>query len=215
MSNKKTLILIGAFIAVSIAASLILSGRMPETMATHWDELGQANGYSSKTFGLFFTPAMQLGLAALLFFVPMIDPRRENIRKFRGIYNGFLAIIMGFFTYVHVLSLAWNLGIKVDFMTWMIPAFAVLFFAAGSMISRAEPNFFIGIRTPWTLSDNTVWQKTHAVGGWAFKASAVISLLGMLFPGQTIWFMLVPVMASALGLVVYSYVVYRQLHPNT
>ncbi len=213
MSNRNTLILIAVFILASLAASLALSPQLPELMATHWDELGQANGYSSKSFGLYFLPAMQLGLAVLLYFVPQIDPRRENIRKFRGIYNTFLVIILGFFTYVHILSLVWNLGIKVDFLAWMTPAFAAIFFAAGSMISHAQPNFFIGIRTPWTLSDNTVWQKTHAVGGWAFKISAILSLLGMVFPAQSIWFMMVPLLASALGLVVYSYVLYRQLHP--
>jgi len=214
MSNRNTLILIAVFILASLAGSLILSPQLPEVMATHWDELGQANGFSSKTFGLYFLPAMQLGLAVLLYFVPQIDPRRENIRKFRGIYNNFLVIILGFFAYVHFLSLVWNLGIKVDFITWMIPAFAVIFFAAGSMISHAQPNFFIGIRTPWTLSDNTVWEKTHTAGGRAFKVSAILSLLGLVFPAQSIWFMMVPLLTSALGLVVYSYVLYRQLHPS-
>ena len=76
---------------------------------------------------------------------------------------------------------------------WLLPAMGLLFFGLGFMVERAQPNWFIGIRTPWTLSNPVVWQKTHRVGGLAFKVSGVLVLVGLLFPVEVgFWFTLIP-----------------------
>ena len=72
-------------------------------------------------------------------------------------------------SYIHLLTLLWNLGWIFDLVAWMSPAFAVLLFFAGVLMGKAQSNWFIGIRTPWTLSDNRVWEQTHRIGGIAFK----------------------------------------------
>jgi uncharacterized membrane protein len=125
-------------------------------------------------------------------------------------YGGFLFVLVLFLTYLHVLTLAWNLGARFDMIQVLIPAMALLFYAAGVMLRNAKQNWFIGIRTPWTLTNETVWDRTHQAGGRVFKLAAVIMLLGVFFPGYyALLFIMVPVLGAALYAVVYSYVAYQ------
>jgi uncharacterized membrane protein len=108
--------------------------------------------------------------------------------------------------------MAWNLGWSGYRMsTAMLPAIGLLFIFTGYMLTQAKRNFFIGIRTPWTLSSDTVWARTHSLGGKLFIASGILALIGGLFGGMTaFWFLFVPLIGSTVFLVVYSYVLYRQ-----
>jgi uncharacterized membrane protein len=87
----------------------------------------------------------------------------------------------------------------------LAPAFAALFFYAGVLIQHAKQNWFVGIRTPLTLSNETVWKKTHALGSKLFKASGIVCLIGIIYPVWAIWFIIIPAIASAVITVVYSY----------
>ena len=92
----------------------------------------------------------------------------------------------------------------------MLPFLGVLFIAVGWMLRKAKRNFFIGIRTPWTLSSDTVWDKTHQLGSNLFMASGALAIVGGFFGGMTaFWLMFIPLIGSSLFLVVYSYVLYR------
>lgn len=212
MSTKNSILLIVFMLAITVGVSITLGNQLPERMASHWNAQGQVDGYSSKASSMYLIPGMELAMVALFLALPLIDPRKENIRKFRPVYNLFIVFIVGFLSYLHFLTLAWNLGWIFDLMRWMTPAYALLLFFTGVLLGKAQSNWFIGIRTPWTLSDNRVWEKTHQVGGTVFKVCGVISLAGILFPQQAIWFLLIPMLGAALGLVIYSYVYYRSLH---
>jgi len=212
MSTKNAILIIIGLLIITIGISIVAEARMPAKMVSHWNAQGQPDGYSSKSFALYFLPAMELGLVFLLFGLPLIDPRKENIRKFQPAYNWFVVLVIGFMSYLHLLTLGWNIGLKFDFLRWMVPAFAVLIYFTGSLIGGAQPNWFIGIRTPWTLSDNRVWERTHRIGGVAFKCCGVISVAGLIHPPITFWLLIIPLMITAFGLVVYSYIYYRKIH---
>jgi len=215
MSNKTTYIVLTVFVALSVGLSLALTSRFPEQMASHWNEAGQVDGYSSKFMGLFFMPLIQVLVAGLMTGIPYLDPKRRNIETFRRTYNIFALAIVGFMTYLHILTLIWNLGYPMNMTLWMTPAFALLFFVAGHMIGKARQNFMVGIRTPWTLANTVVWEDTHRVGGVVFKVCALVSLVGMLFPDVAFFFMIGPILAGALGLVIYSYIRFVQIERNT
>jgi uncharacterized membrane protein len=120
--------------------------------------------------------------------------------------------LLAFLLYVFGLQLAWNLGARFDFVQALIPALAVLWYVTGVVLGQIKRNWFMGIRTPWTLSSDAVWDRTHALGGQLFKIAAVISLAGLFFRGGLVIVMvIVPVLAVAVVTVAYSYVVYRQL----
>ena len=96
-----------------------------------------------------------------MYFFPRFDPLKTNIDSFKSSYHWFIAIFAGFFFYLQMLIIAWNIGMQFDFTRVLIPAFAVLFFYCGKLMGNAKQNWFIGIRTPWTLSNKIVWEKVN------------------------------------------------------
>ena len=198
----------------ALALGLILEPRFADPMAIHWNERGEADGYGSRFMGLWFLPLLTIGMALLLLGIPQIDPLKKNIEKFRNEYNTFILLFVIFFFYLHVISLLFNLGLRFNMFALMIPAFGGFFYYIGIMMEKAKRNYFIGVRTPWTLADEEVWDETHRIGAKGFKLSGVITLVGVVFPSIAIWAMIVPLLIVSVYTVVYSYVAYRQKHPN-
>lgn len=212
MSTRNTTIIVLILIIAAILAGILLWNRLPDQMASHWDVNDQVNGYMSKTWGVFMVPLMTLGMFLLFLVIPSIDPLKANIAKFREAFNLFIVLIMAFMLYIHGLSIAWNLGYTgFKMSTSMLPAMGFLFIFVGFMLRKAKRNFFIGIRTPWTLSSDTVWDKTHQLGSVLFMVSGVLAFIGGLFGGLTaFWFLFAPLMGSTVFLLVYSYVLYQR-----
>jgi uncharacterized membrane protein len=211
MTIRKTVFIITLIALAGLAFSLWASPRLPETVPSHWNAAGEVDGYSSRGQALFFLPVLTFGLGLLLIYLPNIDPLRANVERFRGVYHWAIIGFSVFFIYLHVLTLLAGMGININMTYSLIPAMGLLFFGLGFMVERAQPNWFIGIRTPWTLSSPTVWQKTHRVGGLAFKVSGVLALVGLIFPVEVgFWFTLIPPLITALGTIIYSYVAYQQ-----
>ena len=155
-------------------------------------------------------PIISLVLLVLFIIIPKIDPLKANIAKFKSYYSTFIFAIILFLFYLHILTLVWNMGIRFNMVSMMSPGFAVLFFYCGIVLENAKRNWFIGIRTPWTLSNDNVWAKTHRLGGKLYKASGILSLVGVILPNYAIFFILVPIIIASIYLVVYSYVEYNK-----
>jgi uncharacterized membrane protein len=199
-------------IAILFAAGTFLYGSMPESMASHWDINGNANGAMPRAWGVFLLPTLALVIYLLLEFIPRIDPLWKNIKGFRKQYDRFILLFMLFFSYIYALTLAWNLGVSFNMTVWFLPAFGVLFLFLGDMLRHVTMNWTIGIRTPWALSDDRVWRATHDFGGKLFMIAGALCFVGMLFPRLAFWFVIIPILLAALGSAVYSYVVYRKLN---
>lgn len=197
-------------ILLSFIFGVALYPQMPEMMASHWGADGQVNGYLPRFWGMFLLPLLNAGLYALLQLVPRIDPKRENIKKFQKYFDGLMLLLVVFFCYLEVLTVGWSLGWRFDMNVAMLPATGIFFYYCGILIEKAEPNWSIGIRTPWTLSSETVWKKTHARGGKLFKLSGLLAFVGLLVPAYALWFVLVPILLSSLDLCVYSYREFRK-----
>ncbi|MFH0714862.1 MAG: SdpI family protein [Candidatus Diapherotrites archaeon] len=212
VSNLKLAeVLMVVLIVVSFALAFYAYPLLPEQVVSHWGASGEPNGFSSREFGAFFLPVLLLGMLALFLVIPRIDPKRENIAQFRNYYNNFILAIMFFMFYIYALTLVWNINSSFDLVRWMVPGFAGLFFYAGVLIGKAKPNYSIGIRTPWTLASDSVWNKTHELGGKLFKAVAVISLLGMVFGGEIAFYIFLgPLLAAVAFLFIYSYVEFEK-----
>jgi len=181
-------------------------------MASHWNANDQVDGYMTKFWGVFLMPLVTLGMFLLFLVVPAIDPLKANIAKFRETFNLFIAFITAFMVYIYALSLRWNLGYtEVGIGKAMLPAMGLLFIIVGVMLRKAQRNFFIGIRTPWTLSSDFVWNKTHQLGAILFMISGVITVIGGFIGGNTaLWMLLGPLFASTIFLVIYSYILYQK-----
>lgn len=116
-----------------------------------------------------------------------------------------MILLLVFLLYVYLLTIEWNLRRRFVMIRFLAPGFAILFFFCGVLLERTKRNMFIGIRTPWTLTSDRVWDKTHRLGGTLFKIVGVLSLGGIVIPSHTIRFVLAPVLLAALGVVLYSY----------
>ncbi len=212
MSTKTTIIISAILIAIAFIAGVALWNQFPDQMASHWNANDQVDGTMPKFWGVFMMPLITLGMAALFLIIPNIDPLKANVAQFRETFNIFIVLIIAFMLYVHGLTLAWSLGnTSFKMSTAMLPFMGVLFIAVGSLLRKAKRNFFIGIRTPWTLSSDTVWDKTHQLGATLFMVSGALAIIGGFFGGMiAFWLLFVPLMGSSLFLVVYSYVLYRR-----
>lgn len=211
MSTKTTVIVSAVLILIVILAGVFLWSRLPDPMASHWNEADQVDGYMGKFWGAFMVPAMMIGLTLLFLAIPAIDPLKKNIAGFRGWFNIIIVLFNLFMAFVHGLTLAWNLGYTgFRFGSAMLPAVGLLFVALGFMMRSAKRNYFIGIRTPWTLANDVVWEKTHKLGSKLFIAAGILTILTMFFPQFALYILMGSILGAALIAIVYSYLAFRQ-----
>lgn len=211
MNTKTTSIIALGMIVIAITAGVFLWNQLPEQMASHWNANDEVDGTMPKFWGVFLMPIVTLGMFALFIFIPNMDPLKANIVEFRETFNLFIVFFVTFMLYVHTLTLAWSLGYNnFKMSTALLPIIGLMFIFIGYMLKKARRNFFIGIRTPWTLSSDIVWNKTHQLGSILFILSGVFAMIGGFLGGMlAFWLMFVPLIGSTLFLVIYSYVLYR------
>jgi uncharacterized membrane protein len=212
MSTRTTTILVLLMILGATVAGLLLWNQLPDPMASHWNVNDQADGYMSKTWAVFMMPLITLGMFVLFLVIPSIDPLKANIAQFRGAFNLFIVLIIACMVYIYGLTLIWNLGYTGFRMSSaMLPVLGLLFIFIGFMMRQAKRNFFIGIRTPWTLSSDKVWNETHRLGALLFMISGALTFIAGFFGGMTaFWLTFVPLISSTLFLLVYSYILYQR-----
>ena len=201
-----------AFIVVaSVLTSAIYYPFAPDRVASHGNAAGQVDGYMSRFWGLTLFPLMQVGLALLLLGLPRIDRLRANIAQFRTHYDRFIAVFLLYLLGVQLVVVAWNAGAALDFNVIIPLGAGMVFFYIGTMLSHLKRNGFIGVRTPWTISNDEVWTKTHQLSARLFMGSGVFGVVGVFFGSWAWLFVVVPVGLSALYAVAYSYFAYRAI----
>lgn len=200
------LIVVAAFIS-----SAVVFQRLPETMPTHFDISGQPNGWSSRLFGAWVVPLFLLCMWGLVRVLPAIDPRGGNYAKFGGAFEGIIVSIMLFMLGMHIVVLRASLGHPVAMQRVLPFAIGVLFIVIGNLLPRARPNWFVGIRTPWTLSSDRVWEKTHRLGGHLFVAGGVIIAVAAFAWTKWAHVVLVTVVTLCAAIVlIYSYLEWKR-----
>lgn len=207
--DKKEIPLI-ILIILMFVVSLYLYPKMPERMPTHWNAAGEVDSYGNRFVGLFLMPIFLVVIYLLFLIIPIIEVYQENFKKFKNYFYGFKIVLILFFIVIYITTLLPNFGINVNMGLVMIPALAVLFFYIGYMLKFTKRNYFVGIRTPWALANEKVWDKTHQLGSKLFMLLAFIMLSAIFFPKQFIWFILVPLIALILFLFIYSYLEYKK-----
>jgi uncharacterized membrane protein len=213
MSTKTSIIISGILIAIALIAGLVLYNQLPDPMPSHWNAAGQVDDYMSKFWGIFLMPIITIALVGLFLVIPNIDPLKANIAKFLGVFNWFIVIFVVYMLFVYALTLAAALGFQFNMTFWLLPVVGLLFIGAGYMMGQSKRNFFIGIRTPWTLSSETVWNETHKLGSKMFMLGGVVTIISAFLGENGIWLMLVAMLAAAFVPIVYSYILWRRENP--
>lgn len=198
-------------IVLTIVATAIVYPRLPERVPVHWGLHGQIDRYGSRLQGVTVMPVLMIACWLLLRFLPRIDPRRMNYEKFADTYDLFVNSLMALFLVMQGVMLATALGVPVS-MNRVAPALiGVLLIILGNALPRARPNWWFGIRTPWTLSSDRVWMKTHRLGGYLMVLAGLFMLLAAAI--QSPWTLVVAfatILAAGFGSLVYSYFAWRQ-----
>jgi uncharacterized membrane protein len=200
------LIVVAAFIA-----SAVVFPKLPETMPTHFDMSGQPNGWSSRLFGAWVMPLFLVFMWGLVRVLPAIDPRGSNYAKFGGAFDGIIVSIMLFMLGMHIIILRAALGYPVAMERVLPIGLGILFIAIGNLLPRARPNWFIGIRTPWTLSSDRVWEKTHRFGGHVFVGAGILMVLSAMVTASwaAVLLFTIIVLCTA-SVLIYSYVEWKR-----
>jgi uncharacterized membrane protein len=207
--RKSEIITLGITV-LAFVVGIYLYPQLPEKIASHWNTHGQVDGYMAKFWGLFLLPIILVGLALLFVAIPRIDPLKANIEKFRKHFDGFIILFFVFMLSIYFQVVLWNIGVEISPNVTLPIGLGLLFFYVGILCENAKRNWFIGIRTPWTMSNDVVWDKTHKVGGKLFKIAGVAAFIGIFFQSYAVFFILVPVILTAAYTVIYSYFEYQK-----
>lgn len=198
-------------IAVASIGSLIAFPRLPTEVPIHWDVRGNVNGYSSRAFAALFVPALILVLWLVLRGLPKIDPWRANYAKMAGAYDLMVNAVLSLLALIHLAVLGLAVGLPIPLGRIVILGVCAIFIALGRVLPDAKPNFWFGIRTPWTLTNPRVWERTHRVAGYLMVVAGVLGIGAafLRFEFAVLALAFLGITASVIPLV-YSYFAWKQ-----
>lgn len=210
--NKKVECLLIGMLLLQVVVSLALFPVLPERMPTHWDVHGQVDGWMGRLGAMAVFFSLSLSQYLLLWAIPYLDPKGK-IAVHQKAYNAIRLTVQLLLLLVFAAVMAAALDVHLSVPQLCFGATSIMLVILGNYMGKIRPNYFMGIRTPWTLEDPMVWQKTHRVGGPVFILAGLFSLAGSLWsPIAGLVILVVSVMAASVYLVGYSWVQYKRLH---
>ena len=200
-------------LAACEAATALVYPQLPESVATHWDAHGVANGFSPRWSLFLVIPGLMLGMMALFAALPWLSPRRFEVGSFAPTSSFLMLLIVALLAYVHGVILWKATGGTLDIARSILGAVALFTVAMGNVMGKVRRNFFIGIRTPWTLASERVWYATHRFAAKVFVAAGLLGFL-LAFTPLRIWAWIALMAAIVLVPLVYSLVLYKRLEKS-
>ncbi|MDP2749416.1 MAG: DUF1648 domain-containing protein [Nanoarchaeota archaeon] len=201
-----------AIILLMIIIGIYVYPTLPDKIPTHWNFKGEIDNYGPKTFALFGLPLIALTIYIILSVIKYFDPYRKNIEEFKHLYGIKLAMVAFMFA-IYTGMIMQALGNKFEMGKFVIVLISLLFFYLGYTLRSIKRNYFIGIRTPWTLASETVWNKTHRLGSFLFMLAAFMMLLSFFAPENSaisMIFVLVPIFAIVIFSFGYSFYLFKK-----
>ncbi|MCI9147915.1 MAG: DUF1648 domain-containing protein [Hungatella sp.] len=207
-NNMQVVIWLVSLLPVILAAAVYK--RLPDQIPTNWGFDGHIS-YGGK-LQIWFIAGMSPFLAGLFYVLPDIDPKRRNYRKFSGAYQSFQLFMQVFLLVILCIILVesfWPGTVQVSAV--VMAMCSLLFILLGNMMPKFRQNFFCGFRTPWALSDETVWNKTHRLGGKLMFGAGILGFMGAFLPGEKLKMamLLVPLAAATIIPYIMSYVWFK------
>jgi uncharacterized membrane protein len=203
-----------AAILAIFAGTLVAYPYLPAIVPIHWDIHGQIDGWGPKWSLLIFGPGSMAFVVLLFSALPWLSPKRFEVDSFRATYLYIMVVIVSLLAYIHLLVLAVvlgaPLGVKLDVSRAAMGGGSLLFTLMGNVLGKVRRNFFIGVRTPWTIASEPVWNATHRFAAKTFFAGGLAGLVFTVL-GTPFWLPLAAILTAALAPVFYSLVVYKQL----
>ncbi len=207
----KTEIWPALLLLAAIGLSLWAYPQLPAQVVTHWDFYGRANGWSSREFHSILFPGILVAMYILFSVMPLLDPKGERYQEFAGVYRIFRNLILSVFLVVFAAATFSNLGYAVNIGVVVSGAIGLLMIALGNYFGKLKRNWFMGLRTPWTLSSDNVWNKTHRLGGRLFMIWGLgLILAPWLAPTVAFVILIGGLIALMAWITIYSYVLFKK-----
>jgi len=198
-------------ILLAIISSFYFYANFPEQVPIHWNFAGEPDNWSSRAVAAFLFPGIILGMYLLFLFLPLIDPKKERYQQFKKVYHIFKGFIIFFMIAIYFITGFNALGYDISVGLWIPLLVGILFIIIGNYMGKIKPNWFMGIRTPWTMSSEEVWNKTHRVGGKIFMIGGLAMMIMNFIPvNLRLPLFIVTVLTMVLGTVGYSYILYAK-----
>ncbi|KFN03685.1 DUF1648 domain-containing protein [Bacillus clarus] len=183
---------------------------LPDTMTIHWSGEG-ANGFALKLNAMLLTLGIMIVVYIVLSVTPKIDPKKKNYDKFSKSYTIMNYSVLFVLFLVNIIVIGVGLGYEIPMNSTPHIIVGILFIVIGNYLPQCKPNYFVGIKTPWTLSNEEVWRKTHRFSGKVFVVLGVIMIISIFAPVAWKSFLMIGIIIGAVGLTMgYSYVVYKK-----
>jgi len=202
------------FTLLLILAAILLAifsyQQLPSIVPSHWNALGEVDGYVSKNGHIVMFLGLCIGLPLLMTLIPKIDPKYTNIQKFEGNYSWFVVVMTAFTIGMFIYTTMYSLGYKFPIQNYMIPALSVLFFSVSNLLKKAKSNYTIGIRVPWTLHSEKNWDLTHQLAAKSFAYGSIVLLLTLLLGQNTFAVFMTFLFVMVLVPIIYSYWLHTQ-----
>jgi uncharacterized membrane protein len=210
MKSRKYYLVALLFTAVVAIADVWAYPRLPESVATHWNLQNVANGWSPKWILFLLGPGLMVALMLLMRALPWLSPKNFEVDTFRVTYLQIMVILVCVAGYLQLVLLWVGLGHAMNVGRAVLGGVCLLFALLGNLMGKVRRNFFVGVRTPWTLANERVWNLTHR---FAAKTMVVGGVLGLLLTvaGFQVWPVVAVLLAGVLAPVIYSLVVYKQV----
>ena len=217
MMNKKIILrLLILFCLVNAIGHVLIFAKLPAEIPTHWNGAGEIDGWGPRYMDLIFA-LIPAGMLLLFQILPKVDPKASNYEKFAPIWLGFMSAMVLFLGAVSWMAPLTVFGLIPEGSGWtgilISGTLGLIFIVLGNYMPRVRQNYLFGIKTPWTLADEHVWERTHRMGGYVFiLMGAALILFGVAAPriGDFVpaVILLVSVFAGTGWLFLYSYLVY-------
>jgi len=197
------------FVLVSVITSFIFYSKFPNRVIVHWNFTGEANGWAGKGFAAFFFPCIIALTYFALLFLPITDPKKDRYEEFRRIYHKFKIIFIAFFTAIYLIASLKNIGFNFNMGIVIPELIGIMFIIIGNYLGKVRRNWFLGIKTPWTLSSDIVWNKTNRFGGKIIMIIGGLMIMIGFFQTRLIAIYLMALyIALFSSIFIYSYIIY-------
>ena len=196
-------------IVAALAATVVLYPHLPARVPVHWNIHSQPDNYGPRWTLFLFGPGFMAAVMLLTWVLPWLSPKRFEIDSFWQTYHLVMLLVFGMMAYVYAALLWAACGRAIDMGRAISWGVCLLFILVGNVMGKLRRNFYVGVRTPWTLASERVWNATHRFAGRTMVVGGLIGLVLSIL-GLFLWAILVP-LSGALAPVVYSLVYYKQL----
>ncbi len=208
--NQKYYLGAAAVILATLGGTIVAYPHLPQMVTTHWDAYGHANGWSPKWSLVLYEPGGMLGIILLFSAIPWLSPKKFEVDSFRATYLYIMIVIVAMLAYCQLLILISGLGFVLDVTRAMEGGISLIIALLGNVMGKVRRNFFVGIRTPWTIANEQVWNATHRFAAKTFFVGGLLGLLAVILRAP-FWAPVTVFLIAALGPAIYSLVLYKQL----